>query len=457
MLSRRSFVAAGALGAALAGGSSASADGPLPTDQTPDIPDLAFLRSEPVADAERLRRFMDREGLDALVVSHPANVFYLTNHWPQLDRMGFEGSGIAIFAKDPARPIALVMHAFLYYYTHTPESDFSDRLVFPYTEPAVGPVAATGELQAVPARTQRVVDPTLVTALDRHRFGMFARVAPPSADASWALIKAIRELRLDGMTIGVDDPRLEAALRSRGFEGEVREGENVIRRARLAKSPVELRLMRYAAQNNVSAAMAAAGRARSLGTSRRLRAEFYSEAAKRGNTGHFMVIGGTSTEVLDQAFEDGAAVSIDCVSTCRFYHGDFGRTIFFGEPRPQVRNAVNAVATAWQEIREQLRPGMRFADIPRIGRESLSRQGADLSVSFTPHSVGLFHTDHPQPSLVAPRSPQELVIENDMVLSVDCPVFMAGLGGSVHLEDLMHIRDGRAEALHEVPPPVIVV
>jgi hypothetical protein len=34
---------------------------------------------------------------------------------------------------------------------------------------------------------------------------------------------------------------------------------------------------------------------------------------------------------------------------------------------------------------------------------------------------------------------------------------MAGLGGSAHLEDLMLIRNGRAEPLHDIPPPVIIV
>lgn len=170
-----------------------------------------------------------------------------------------------------------------------------------------------------------------------------------------------------------------------------------------------------------------------------------------------MVVSGASTETLDQQLVDGTSVSIDCVSTCRFYHGDFGRTIFIGEPRASVTRAAKAVSTAWNEIREQLKPGMRFGDIPRIGRESLTRQGVDLTVSFSPHSVGLFHTDHPQPSLIAPRVPDALVLEENMILSVDCPVFMAGLGGTIHLEDLMLIRNGRAEAIHTVPPPVIVV
>jgi Xaa-Pro aminopeptidase len=371
--------------------------------------------------------------------------------------MGFEGSGIAIFPLDPKRPITLVMHAFLYYYTHTPESKFKDRLVFTYTQPAASTTNTEGEPAAQPARTMRVADESLVTDLDRHRVAMFDLARPPSADASWALKKALTELQLNTANIGTDDLAIDAALKLRGFTGNTRPAENLIRRARLAKSPAELKMMRFAAQANVDAAMAAANRARALGTSRQLRAEFYAEAARRGNMGHFMVISGASTEALDRPLVNGTSVSIDCVSTCRFYHGDFGRTIFIGEPPASVVRAAKAVAIAWDEIREQLKPGMRFADIPRIGRASLTKQGVDISVSFSPHSVGLFHTDQPQPSLVAPRGPDALVLEENMVLSVDCPVFMAGLGGTIHLEDLMLIRNGRAEPIHTVPPPIIVV
>jgi Xaa-Pro aminopeptidase len=454
--------AALALGAGVAAGSASA--GPSRAAQPsarraadPAPPDLSFLQDTPLMDGEKLRRLMVEEGLDAMIVAKPANVFYVSNHWPQLDRMGMEGAGIAIVARDPAKPITLVMHAFLYYYTHTPESRFTDRQVFTYTNPT-GPAADPAvEPPMAPARTMRVADPARTTPLDAHRAAMFARARPPSADASWALWKAVADLRLTEATVGIDDPVLEGALRSRGFSGVVRPGEDTIRRARLSKSPAELRLMRLAAQANVDAAMTAARRARRSGTARRLRADFFAEAARRGNDGHFMVIGGTSSEALDQPLVDGTSVSIDCVSTCRFYHGDFGRTIFIGEPRAEVRKAAEAVATAWQEIRERLRPGMAFADIPRIGRETLARLGADLSVSFTPHSVGLFHTDHPQPSLIAPRRADALKLEENMVLSVDCPVFMAGLGGTVHLEDLMWIRGGRAEPVHTVPPPIIVV
>ena len=225
----------------------------------------------------------------------------------------------------------------------------------------------------------------------------------------------------------------------------------------MSKSPVEIQLMRLAAQQNVDAAMAAARQARALGSTQALRARFYAEAAARGNSGVFMVINGASSEVIDEPIGDGMAFSIDCVSHCRHYHGDFARTIFVGEPRPQMRRATDAIAVAWQEIREQLRAGMRFDDVSRIGRESIKKQGLDLPVSFRPHSVGLFHTDHPQPSLIEPRKPDELVLEENMILSVDCPVLQAGQGGTAHLEDLMLIGRNGAEPIHDVPPGVIVV
>jgi Xaa-Pro aminopeptidase len=455
----------GVLGCSVGAGLAGAAQGapkpsPAPNRAAVRPPDLGFLKSTPLMNDDRARFFMRAAGLDALIVSRPANVLYLSNHWPQLDRMGLTGSAIAIFPADPLRPIALVMHAFLYYYTHSPESDFTDRLVFPYTQP-LDPAAAApsdgGEPAAAPARTMRIADPDQLTATDLHRVKMLGLAQPASVDPSWALAKAVRSLGLASARLGIDDPELETLLRSRSVGGEIRAAENTLRRIRMSKSAAELRLMRLAAQNNVEAAMAAAQRTRELGSTRALRAEFFAEAARRGNQGVFMVVAGTSTELLDEPIRDGQALSIDCVSTCRFYHGDFGRTIFVGEPKPAIQRAATAIATAWSDIQGQIRAGMRFSDVPRIGRESLRKQGVDLNVSFTPHSVGLFHTDHPQPSLLSPRVAEELLLEENMVLSVDCPVFDAGLGGTSHLEDLMLIRRDGAEPIHSVPAAVIVV
>jgi Xaa-Pro aminopeptidase len=215
--------------------------------------------------------------------------------------------------------------------------------------------------------------------------------------------------------------------------------------------------MRLAAQQNVAAAFAAARFAREAGSTRVLRSRFVAEAALRGNTGLFMVIDGSSSEVMDWPLRDGMAVSIDCVSTCRHYHGDFARTIFIGEPREPIRRATRAISIAWDDVRGKLRAGLKFSDVTRIGRESLKKQGIDLTVSFRPHSVGLFHSDQPRNDLAQGRVPMDLVLEENMILSVDCPVLDTGLGGTAHLEDLMLIRADGAEPLHETGERVIVV
>jgi Xaa-Pro aminopeptidase len=427
-------------------------------DRAPRVPDLSFLRENTLMNKDRARYFMEREGLDALVVSHPANVFYLSNHWPQLDRMGFQDSAMAIFSRDPKRPLAVLMHAFLYYYTHSPESAFYDRLVFPYTQPA-DPNAdpGDGEPAAAPARTRTERGIVPISERNQRRKDMLSKTEPVAPDVSWALARALRELGLTRGVIGIDNPRIAEVAAKRGLPATFRPGENTIRRIRLAKTPTEIRLMRMAAQQNVDAAVVTANMARELGSAGALRARFFAEAELRGNRGVFMVVNGTSAEVIDEPLVDGMAFSIDCVSHCRHYHGDFARTIFVGEPHANMIKVTNGIATAWSEIREQLRPGMRFADIPPIGKASLKKQGLALNVSFTPHAVGLFHTDHPSPSLLDGRTIEGLVLEENMILSVDCPPIDAGIGGTAHLEDLMLIKKDGAQPIHDVPPGVFIV
>ena len=100
MTSRRELLTASVAGAVAVRAGVAPA-----TNHKPETlaPDLFFLRENALLHEERARYFMRREGLDALVVNHPANVFYLSNHWPQLDRMGYTDSAIAIFARDAKR------------------------------------------------------------------------------------------------------------------------------------------------------------------------------------------------------------------------------------------------------------------------------------------------------------------------------------------------------------------
>ncbi|MCP5327039.1 MAG: M24 family metallopeptidase [Sinobacteraceae bacterium] len=459
--------------AATASGARATAAAPAPTP--PPATDFDFLRTEPLVNAERARAVMAREGLDAFIVTQPTNVFYLGNHWPNLDRMGFRHTMFVIFPRDPRRPVALVMQGFLHYYRYADDVALPDRIVFPYTTPLAAAADATGtsatpdgpapgdagtaatEPAAAPTRLHRVLDESLLTPRERNRRSVSAAAEPPSATPDWALAKALRHLGLERGRLGIDDPEIARLIAVRGLAAQCTSGEDALRRTRLVKSPAELRLMRLASRNNVEAALRTAAATRELGTTGALRNRFFTEATRLGNRPVFIVIDGSSSEIADAPIRDGQAFSIDCVSSCLHYHGDFARTIFVGEPHPLMRRGTTTVFNAWQEIRSQLRAGMRFTDVQRIGRETMRKQGADFTVNFTPHSVGLWHTDHPRPSLTEGRTIDGLVLEKNMVLSVDCPILDTGMGGTMHLEDLMLIDTDGATPIHDVPPNVLIV
>jgi Xaa-Pro aminopeptidase len=460
MVTRRDALRGGFAAAALAGGAAAEATKVKPAAAGhSQPPDLSFLRDTPLMNVERARDFLGREKLDALVVTRAPNVFYVTNHYPQPDRMGAIHSMSAVLCRDPARPIAIVAPAFSWYYSHSDESAFGNRALFTYTEPEdLASSAAIGaDTPAATPRQLHIYDEARVSTRERRRRASLAAARSNSASAPAALARALHELKLTDARLGLDDLAAEPALRAQGVGAQIVAAEDTVRRIRFAKSPAEVRMMRIGSQINREAALIAARSARDAGSTRVLRARFFAEAALRGNTPLFMVLDGSSSEVMDWPLRDGMALSMDCVSACRHYHGDFARTIFIGEPPKSMQRATTAIAAAWNEVRSQLKAGMRYSEVRRLGRESLRKQGVDLNVSFNTHSVGLFHTDHPHRDMFADARPEDLVLEENTVLSVDCPVLEAGIGGSAHLEDLMLIGKHRSEPLHEVGDNVIVV
>ena len=110
-----------------------------------------------------------------------------------------------------------------------------------------------------------------------------------------------------------------------------------------------------------------------------------------------------------------------------------------------------------QEVREQLRPGLRFSEIVALGSEAVRKAGFEAVIGFGPHSVGLAHTDEPGEVHGGFWRKPDFVLEPGMIISVDCPTLDTGIGGSAHCEDLVLITDTGAEPIHPLHEPVIVV
>ena len=171
-----------------------------------------------------------------------------------------------------------------------------------------------------------------------------------------------------------------------------------------------------------------------------------------------MQIDTANSEIYDAELKEGAAFSIDAVSQAFHYTGDYGRTIFIGEPDHSMKKATEAIAIGWDAVREILKPGVRYSEIRSIGREAIKKAGYDFGVAVTPHSVGLSHTD--EPGRDGPGAfwiKDDLILEENMIISVDMPVLNTGIGGSAHLEDLTLITKDGNEQINDIGERIIVV
>jgi Xaa-Pro aminopeptidase len=410
------------------------------------LPDLSFVSQESFLDRDRVAHVLRAENLSALVVAEGRNVFHATQYFPLLEKMSLEASALAVIPANPKQAIALVIPAFSYYYIQADDG----------LPPGVVPFVFTSS--ADPAPRMHRLEGTEMPAREAQRRQAISAAAPYTTDLTAALSRALAELGITssaGARIGYDHSALPGWLSRAAPTSQLIFTEDTPRRLRLVRTPAEIRMMRLASKANVDAASATLRAARELGSLRAVRQRFFADVAARGNTPVFMVVNGASSEAYDEPLREGSAFMVDCVSQLRYFHGDYGRTVFIGEPPARMQRCTQVMATVWRALQEELKPGLRFSEVANAGRRLLKKIGPDVPMSFNTHSVGLAHTDQPRLDLNGNRA--DPLIEKNMILSIDCPLFETGLGGTAHLEDLVLITDSGAEAIHETAPATLLV
>ena len=455
----QSALAAGAAAAALPG---CAQEGRKAAFAGLDEELLMAVRSAPPMNLPRAYQVLEQERLDGLVLADPVNVYHMTGYWPQLAAMGYPAPAFALLAAGGGLAPGLVMSQFLYYYVFA-DAGFQYPLqtyLFTGWDTALSASDLPGKEPAATPYVFADLGQTPIGAREKRRLAALDQAAGKrqlSANVQQALLKALKDMGLHKGAVGIDHPAAAMAFEAANLPATLRYAENILRKIRVVKSPNEVKLMRRAAALNAEAALAAAKTAREGATYQELRAEFFAQAAKLGNSPAFMSIDRMASEVGNAAIREGQGFFIDCVSHLLHYHGDYGRTIFVGEPAEPMKRAAKAMSLGWDAVRERLKPGLRYSEIRTIGKEAVRKAGYKFDIAFNPHSVGLMHTDEPgrdgTPFLVK----DDLVLEENMILSVDCPVRNTGIGGSAHLEDLTLITKDGAKQINDIGDRVIVV
>ncbi|MFK7830206.1 MAG: M24 family metallopeptidase [Congregibacter sp.] len=447
----RTFAATGlaaSLPTGIAASASAAAGVPPVTLHTPVLgPRMNF---------EEADRVMAMLGLDALVLGTGTNFQHATGHRSVVSRMGHPPSSLVIVTKHEDRRLTIVTSAFGYYFTLSDMLQHSGIPAYLFTQPTAQldngtPVA--GPLTVFPDRGEVPTDEIEDNRVTATNAAIAKNGAYPTQQV--ALASALKDLGLNKARLAVDHVYVDSQVAKAAPLADITGAEDALRRIRTVKSASEIVLMRQASAGNVAAALEAVQSVRTGGSYRQLRNEFYVAAAKRGQRGVFMVVDRTSDELYDDEFKDGQAFMIDCVSEYEGYHGDYGRTVFIGEPNDSMKSATKALATGWDSVREQLRPGLKFSEIYMLGQKALRTAGKTYNTPFAPHSVGLYHSDHMGQTGLPQR--EDIVLRPGMILSIDCPLIETGVGGSAHLEDLMLITSDGAEPIHEIGHQTITV
>lgn len=220
------------------------------------------------------------------------------------------------------------------------------------------------------------------------------------------------------------------------------------------KSPSEIEVIRYAyhiANLGMEAALAAV---RPGVTEREIAAEAEYVMRKAGCEGYgidpivasgpnaYHVLARTTTRAVDE----NDVVVLTLAPRYEGYHGACGRTVLVGDPGADSLAAVEAAIRAQNLCGENLMPGQVGSRVEAMGRQVMAEAGYGENFLYSGlHSVGVIEFE---PPILGPSS--GTVIEKDMVISVDIPLYEAKIPG-VRIEDGYLITEGGPERLTTAP------
>jgi Xaa-Pro aminopeptidase len=357
-------------------------------------------------DAERrtrlraLRKRMAEAGVDALLVSHLPNIFYLC---------GFSGSAGCLFLTRDAATL------------------FTDSRYR---------VQARAEVTG--ARTRIVSGgqaKALGEAIRAHR---------------------VRRLAYEGARLSVLQQRLYR--RSAGSRAAWQPIAGWVEALRMRKSPQEIARMRQAAQLASQVVRGILPLLRPGISETEIAAEIDFRMRQGGASGtafETIVASGPRTALpharpTGKRLRKNELVLLDLGAILRHYCSDLTRTAYLGRAPARVKAAHRAVLEAQDAAREALRPGVAAAQVDRAARKVLERNGlARYFVHSTGHGLGL--EVHEEPRLAAGQMAR---IEEGFVVTIEPGVYWEGIGG-IRIEDDVVVTSRGPKTLTDAPRDLI--
>lgn len=151
-------------------------------------------------------------------------------------------------------------------------------------------------------------------------------------------------------------------------------------------------------------------------------------------------------EPSDRQLQPGDTVKMDFGAQVGGYHADLTRTVFLGEPDAKQREIYQAVLEAQTQAIEACQPGMLGQELDGIAREVIEEAGYGDSFGHgLGHGVGL--QVHEGPTL---GQTSEDTLAPGMVMTIEPGIYLEDWGG-VRIEDVVLVTEDGCEVLTSAP------
>ena len=353
-----------------------------------------------------LHAALERNRLDALLITHPANVRYLC---------GFTGSAGAV----------LISESKSIFFT---DGRYKEQ--------------ADAEVQG-----SRVV---------------VTRKSPLTAAAEWLVGNA---KKLGVKILGIEAEHLSVAERSRLAKVlpsglRLREALPLVEQARMIKDAEEIERLRAAVLLGASLLDVVLKAIRPGVTETEVAAELEYAARRAGTDGMSFdtIVASGARSALPHGRASEAAIPANGFVVCDFgvilagYCSDMTRTVHVGPPSLEMRRMYEAVRDAQQAALETVRAGVSASEVDQSARKVLKNKGlAKHFTHSTGHGVGL--EIHEAPRLAVG---QKDVLQAGMVITVEPGAYIPGVGG-VRIEDMVVVTERGCQILTPTGKELITI
>jgi Xaa-Pro aminopeptidase len=152
----------------------------------------------------------------------------------------------------------------------------------------------------------------------------------------------------------------------------------------------------------------------------------------------------------DRVVRPGDLVVLDFGGVYDGYCVDLTRTLPVGPPAPALVHMMAAVREAHAAAIAAVRPGARPSEIDRAAREILTSRGLGEAFGHgTGHGLGLELHEDPRIGKL-PSALADTPVSSGMVFTIEPGAYVEGLGG-VRIEDDVLVVNGGCEVLTDVP------